>query len=249
MRASRLMLFFSGCFVLLQCVDFFLTWALLETGVRPDVYEANPVANTILACQGWRGLAGFKAMCTAVALGAGLLASIRRPAVGLRLLAVEVLIMAGVVGYSAVLVQGGAPPEGSRELPSLESHSTRLSGCITEMRRFDYSREMICRRVVAGKLTLPAGIERMGECITSYAPRLSRNQQLRLPEVRHPGQIAAYLYHHTSRLLDDDAPGRAALDRIEREIARRFPTAPRIKADLHTGGIIPKWSCRVAHQS
>jgi hypothetical protein len=249
MRASRLMLFFSGCFVLLQGVDFFLTWALLETGVRPDVYEANPVANTILARQGWGGLAGFKAMCTAVALGAGLLASIRRPAVGLRLLAVEVLVMAGVVGYSALLVQGGAPPERSAEISAMESHSNRLGGCITEMRRFDYSREMICRRVVEGKLTLAAGIERMGECIASYAPRLSRNQQLRLPDVRHPGQIAAYLYHYTSRLLDNDAAGRAAMSRIERDISRRFPTAPRIKAGPQTGGIIPKWSCRVAHQS
>src|SRR5262245_2234718 len=111
MRASKLTILFSGCLVLLQGVDFLLTWTLLEGGVRSDVYEANPLANAILVRQGWQGLAGFKAVCTGIALGAGLLASIRRPAVGLRLLAVECVVMLGVVGYSAALLQKPAEPE------------------------------------------------------------------------------------------------------------------------------------------
>jgi hypothetical protein len=241
------MIFFSGCFVLLQGVDFLLTWALMESGVRTDVYEANPLANMILARKGWLGLAGFKLACTGVALAAGLAASIRRPAVGLRLMAVEVLAMAGVVGYSAMLVHGGAPAKTSDDLPALRSRSTEITGCITEMRRFDYIRGVICRRVLQGEETLVAGLERLRDCIASYAPRLSKSQRERLPDTRKLDQVAAYLYHHSSRLSDDDAVSRAGLERLAREVALYFPEAPRVKVSDLRGGGSPAWSSLAAY--
>jgi hypothetical protein len=241
------MIFFSGCFVLLQGVDFSLTWALLESGVRTDVYEANPLANAILARKGWLGLAGFKLVCTGVALGAGVAASIRRPAVGLRLMALEVLAMAGVVGYSALLVHGGTPAKTIDDLPALESRSNEISGCLTEMRRFDYIRGVICRRVLQGEEGFVAGVERLRGCIASYAPRLSKSQRERLPDTRNLDQVAAYMYHHSSRLSDDDAVSRAGLERLAREVARHYPEAPRIKlSDLQRGGS-PTWSSLTAY--
>src|SRR5687768_13949684 len=80
-------------FVLLQAVDFAFTWKLL--GARADVYEANPLARTVLESGGWGGLALFKCAVTALALAAALLVARRRPAASLRLLAGLCLLMLG----------------------------------------------------------------------------------------------------------------------------------------------------------
>src|SRR5262249_36530688 len=57
----------------LQAADFVLTWLLVSGQVHQDVYEANPLANAVLARAGWLGLAAFKLGCAGLALGTALL--------------------------------------------------------------------------------------------------------------------------------------------------------------------------------
>ncbi|MFO0843196.1 MAG: DUF5658 family protein [Gemmataceae bacterium] len=247
MRPSCLRMLFSGCLILLQGVDFLFTWALLDGGMHLDVYEANPVANAILARQGWLGLAGYKGLCTAVALVAGLVVSARRPAVGLRLLAVECLVMSGVVGWSAVLVQRPAETQ-HNEMTLLEQRGHQLHDRIKCTHQFHVAREEICRLVIRGEAGLYVGLERMRTCIESNRPKLTRAQQRGLPDTRYTAQVAAYLYHHCSRLLELEPGGAARLESLGRAIGRRFPTAPRIKASMPLDFPAPRWTCQATQE-
>src|SRR3954453_14118100 len=79
--------------VCLQLADLICTYLLLEGGQRLDVYEANPLARTILDGGGWAGMTLFKLSLTAVIISAALLTSRRRPAVAVRLLSVLCVLM------------------------------------------------------------------------------------------------------------------------------------------------------------
>lgn len=244
MRASCLSLLFAGCLISLQCVDFWLTRALLEGGVRADVYEANPLAKAVLARQGWSGVAVFKGLCTAVALGAGLIASVRRPAVGLRLLAAECLVMSGVVGWSAMLVRQPSESQDTKPVSGLEQRSHQLLECLAVTQQFHEARVEICRLVIRGETSLHVGLERLRECIESNRSMLSRAQQESLPDTRHTAQVAAYLYHHCSRLLERQPGGAMRLELLGQAISQRFPTAPLVKIDTLSDLPAPNWSSR-----
>src|SRR5262245_39554998 len=88
-----------GTLCALQTADFVLTWLLVSGQVHRDVYEANPLANAVLARGGWVGLGAFKLSCAALALGTALLVWRLRPATGARLTGVLSLAMLLVVGY------------------------------------------------------------------------------------------------------------------------------------------------------
>src|SRR5262245_46996891 len=49
-----------AAFVCLQAADLICTYLLLDGGRRADVYEANPLARSILHAGGWAGVALFK---------------------------------------------------------------------------------------------------------------------------------------------------------------------------------------------
>lgn len=229
----------AACLVVLQAADFCLTWLLLASGLRSDVYEANPLALRILREHGWFGLAVFKGGCSLIAMTAALAVSRSRPAAALRLLVVLCLVMAGVVGYSGVLV--AAPtntPE--QDVVRLERRATEIGNSITHIARFGQAREKICREVLVNPADLPAGVAKMRECVASLDPAL-QNKRNPLPALRDDNQVAAYLYHHASRVAATDADLRAQMDRLTAAMAQRYPAAPRMDVMNMARGVVPCW--------
>jgi hypothetical protein len=93
-------------FVLLSLADLALTWWLLSSSAG-GVYEANPLANWLLARHGWLGLAGFKTAMVVLVIGlVGLIARTRPRAAG-RVLGFGCAAVAVVVLYSASLCGAG----------------------------------------------------------------------------------------------------------------------------------------------
>jgi hypothetical protein len=231
----------AGCLILLQGADFLLTWVLLGVSARPDVYEANPLANAVLARHGWVGVAAFKALCGAVALGAVVLAGRRSPALAARLLTAQCMIMAGVVGYSAALV---ARPDGGdgHRLAALEAAVARTDGKFAALERFAAERAEICRALLAGEHTFATAIERMGACLDRHGHLLTPLHRSRLPDVNRPSQVAAYLYHYCSRVLDGAPQQGYSLQRVGEELRRQYPGAPRRRGMLPPQGKVSIWA-------
>src|SRR2546423_13917045 len=93
-------------YVLLSCLDLFLTWLLVD-GVG-GTYESNPLAASILARSGWAGLAVFKAGCVAIVLVTGMCLWQRRPRAARFVLGLGCATALAVVGYSLWLTDLGA---------------------------------------------------------------------------------------------------------------------------------------------
>src|SRR5262245_42074091 len=202
MRHPRRPLFvLVGCLILLQAADFCLTWRLLASGVRGDVYEANPLANHVLSRFGWLGLAGFKSACSMVALSAVLLVCRHRAAAGARLLVLLCMVMAGVVGYSGALLS--APTDSNDEhLSSLRLEYHQIGSSIAAIREFAAHRSAICRDVLDERIDLPIAVERMRACIARFAPAVRNSNRDAYPDLGDDNGVAAYLFHHASRLHD-----------------------------------------------
>jgi hypothetical protein len=98
-------------FLLLSLADLGLTWVLIRHGLG-FVYEGNPVAAWCLGCQGWAGLAVFKAVMVLTCSGLSAAISRRRPCTGGRVLAVSCVVTAAVVLYSGYLALACAGPLG-----------------------------------------------------------------------------------------------------------------------------------------
>ncbi len=225
MRHPRRSLFvLIGCLVLLQAADFCLTWALLASGIRGDVYEANPLANYILTRYGWAGLASFKSVCSMVALGAILLISRHRAVAGSRLLVVLCLVMGGVVGYSGALLS--APTDkGDEHLVALRRESHQISYSLVALSRLDVYRSAICRDLLDARIDLPTAIERMRNCITHFAPVVHPSSRIDFPNVENPSSLAGYIYFHfhATRLLNKHPDLEPKLGLLARETKERFP--------------------------
>lgn len=237
----------AACLILLQGVDFLLTWLLIDGGCRSDVYEANPLANAILIRQGWFGLASFKSVCAVIALGAALLTSRRSLVLGERLLAIQCLILGGVVGYSGVLL--AEPNRHQEHIANLEASADQLDGKIADLHRLEQVRAAICRRVLEGKDDLATGIEQMRNCLATFSPNLMDAQRIRLPNLDQPSQLAAYLYHHCSRLLHRFPQAQEHLYRLGEEIGRRYPSAPRYDERVPPIDGMPMWTYETAQAS
>lgn len=239
--ALRPVLALTSCFVLLQGIDFFFTWLLLEGGIRQDVYEANPVALAILSRHGWAALAGFKALCSLVALGAVLLACRYYGTVGLKLLALLCLIMGGVVGYSGVLL---AQPTDSRMslMVREESREVMLMHRIRHVQGFDRERTEICKKLLRGDLDLQAAMVQIRLCLQRYDLLLSAVEKQRLPDFTQPDQVASYLYHYSSRVAEGSPQLLPVLERIGSEMQQRYPSAVRVQRISANPLHLPVWS-------
>ncbi|MBX9627184.1 MAG: DUF5658 family protein, partial [Gemmataceae bacterium] len=102
-------------FVFLSLADLALTCWLVSRPGGP-VYESNPAAAWALGRFGWAGLAAVKALSVGLALAVLVPVAVRRPRVAERVLGVGCVVLAGVVGYSAlVAVPAAAAFDRSRE--------------------------------------------------------------------------------------------------------------------------------------
>ncbi len=232
----------SSCLILLHGVDFYLTWGLLESGVRSDVYEANPLANSILERHGWSGLAGFKILFGSIGLAAGLILCWKRLTLGLRILALQCLLMAGVVGYSATLISH-VPKYDLPPVVDLEQYGRKLQAHFASQQQFEEERTRICQSVLQGTCSMREGLQQLRELIQTHRHSFLADQRRQLPALNQDSQLAAYLYHHCSRLATEPAT-RASLRRLSRQIARAYPQAPRIHALRTAPGVVPAWTAQ-----
>src|SRR5262249_59104208 len=169
-------------------------YVLLDGGPRADVYEANPLARTILHTGGWAGVALFKFSLTAVAVLAALLVSRRRPAAALRLLGLLCAVLLGVNGYSACLL---ASPDAEAVAQRRENeHADRIDRRLADVREYRGLRTAICDAVLDGECDRAEASARLAGLIADYGPRLRLPGVARLPEPSRPGELEAYLSYH-----------------------------------------------------
>ena len=196
-------------FVCLQVADLVSTYLLLDGGRRADVYEANPLARSILHAGGWAGVALFKFSLTAVAVLAALLVSRRRPAAALRLLGLLCAVMLGVNGYSGTLL--ASPGAEAVEQRRMSEAAEQLDRRIATAREFGDARTAICDSVLDGACDVPEATSRMAALISTYTPRLKLPRTARLPEPSRPGELRAYLsFHLHQRAVARGTTGRLA---------------------------------------
>jgi hypothetical protein len=229
----------AGCLALLQAGDLALTYLLLGGGHRPDVYEANPLAAALLARHGWAGLGTLKLVCSLAAATAALLVCRRHAAAGARLLVGLCLVMAGVVGYSGTLL--ARPPAVPTEVSAALERGSRLDDRVARVQRLDARRADICLAALEGRHDLAEGVEQMRACLGAYGPALTTRVRAMLPDLEEPGEVAAYLYHHASRLVHDYPGLRGGLRRLAAEVAWRYPGSPIIDAPPQGLPAVPSW--------
>jgi hypothetical protein len=230
----------AGCFVLLQAGDFLLTWLLLDSGRRPEVYEANPLALAVLSRLGWAGLGGFKCLCSLVTLIAVLALCRRHARAGARLLAGLCTAMLAVVGYSGALLAQQADPE-SAKIDALLRQGSLLEGRIAALHDFDATRAAICKDLLAGKDDFPAAVGRMARCLARFSPALTPLRRRSLPDPGRPDEVAAYVYYHAYR-IGSYGRLRPRLADLAAEMACLYPAAPRLEGPFPDRGNRRPWS-------
>jgi hypothetical protein len=92
-----------GCYVVLSCLDFVLTFALIRLS-DGMAYEANPIAALCLDELGWGGLAAFKLALVTVFVGTVGYVMVKRKWIGAVLAVYGCSMMLGVVLYSQDLI-------------------------------------------------------------------------------------------------------------------------------------------------
>src|SRR5262245_23022477 len=156
--------------VCLQAADLICTYLLLDGGHRADVYEANPLARTILQAGGWAGVALFKFSLTAVAVLAALLVSRRRPAMAARLLGLLCAVLLGVNGYSACLL--ASPDAEAAYERQVNEMCERLDRQVAPTREFCGVRTAICDAVLDGKCDRAEASQRLAGLVADYGPKV-----------------------------------------------------------------------------
>lgn len=240
MRLSfSLVLVLPICLILLQVSDFALTWLLLEGNWRTDIYEANPLARGILLNRGWLGLAGFKAACTFVAVGASFAICLYRPLLGRLLFTAQCLAMTLVVAHSLNLLLRShqapiRPDEGV-------VHDTSICDSLKALQQFSTERTELCRQINAGQVDLKVGVTRMRNIIQRLAPHIPTPQRKNLPQLQDSRQMARFLYHHCAQLLEGSRDERARMNRLTAQMHRHFPDVSREKENARRRHDIPSW--------
>jgi hypothetical protein len=236
-----------SCFILLQGADFLLTWLLVGSGHRTDVYEANPAALSILSRFGWAGLGMYKLAFTVIAAGAVLLVWQRRATTGRRLACFLCLAMLTVVGYSGVLLSRPQDPVVA-SIPALKARDSAISWQIEQLQHFMRQRNAISQDLLTGKIDCHQAIARMAELIQVGSASLARHHRSVMPRPDRPTELASYLYHHTSRLATDHPRWGARLTELRRELAEGYPAA-RFLAGFNERGEPNPWTPVVATTS
>jgi hypothetical protein len=178
----------------LQTADLICTYLLLDGGNRADVYEANPLARSILEMSGWLGLAAFKVLFTAIATTACLALARRRPAVALRVLTGLCVVMLGVNAYSGTLL--ASPDANAVAEREANEDAESLDQKATVRRDFVQRRNAICDAVLAGECDTNQAAARLSETIREFSSSLYLPAAARLPDASNSGQVLVYLSFH-----------------------------------------------------
>jgi hypothetical protein len=211
----------AGSFVLLQAVDFCLTHLLLA-GVRPDVYEANPLATHILKDHGWLGLGIFKLLCTLAGLIAVGLLWRQCAAAAQRVLVVMCLIMVSVVVYSGTLLAGSVDPAADH-MSVLRKEANIIAERFDRLRKFEDLQVRVCEDYFAGRDSLDEALARMGQCLEVHTHHLLSAHRDNLPKASRKDHVAAYLYLKVSTLAHSRIGAGERLMHLRQTIHDRYP--------------------------
>ncbi len=207
-------------FVLLNWVDWFLTWRMIDTE-ETSIYEANPLARAILERAGWGGLLVFKGTMVAVASGLVLLVAWRRPHLAMRALVTGCLLVGGTVIYSLSLASWNAREE-QRSDEEARAKMAILDERFQSASDFETVRRKASRELAAGRLTL-----------AETAARLSLHPKLTDPGFRRALMLFYKGASDTQRLADllvrltlDDLHANAAEKRaVEQRLREQYAEA------------------------
>ena len=195
--------------VCLQAADLTLTYLLLDGGRRADVYEANPLARSILQAGGWLGMALFKSSLTGVTVVAALLVWRRRPAAAAWLLGLLCAVVLGVNVYSGTLL--ASPGAEAAEERRLNEAGEELDRQVALAREFAELREAICDDLLDGKCDVAKASGRLAGLVADCGPKMRLPGVARLPEPSRPGELRAYLsFHLYHRAVRRGVTGRLA---------------------------------------
>ncbi len=190
-------------FLTVSALDLMLTWRLLAQPAS-CFYEANPLAQYVLAVSGWWGLTLFKVACAGTVVGVSALLARRHPRAARALLVGAVPVVCLVVGYSLCLI---AVSSERNELAEAHQRSVDL-----EYRNRDqkvYARKLAqgARAILANQQTVAAAARQLHVDLASlrynplsvlaiYYPSLSDEARLAISLVRE----ANFIMHEEARV-------------------------------------------------
>jgi hypothetical protein len=219
--------------VCLQAADLICTYLLLEGARRGDVYEANPLARSILRAGGWSGVALFKFSLTGVAVLASLLVARRRPAMAARLLGLLCAVMLGVNVYSGTLL---ASPGADAEERQVNEARERLDRQVAGIKGYCDVRRAICDAVLDGECDVAEASSRLAAAITTYGPQMQLPRTAGLPDPSQSAEVQAHLNVH----LYDRAAARGLLDRLAKLGSPAWPRCVNRGGVSHRGHDSPE---------
>jgi hypothetical protein len=106
-------------YICLGAIDFIDTYVLIERG-DGTVYESNPLAARWLKDYGWKGLAVYKILATALLVVPVLLLRVKRPQTAAILATVACLTLLAVTLYSRNLLTTNGIDQDFKESPGVE---------------------------------------------------------------------------------------------------------------------------------
>jgi hypothetical protein len=145
-------------FVLLSLSDWVLTWAVIRNGLG-HVYESNPVAAWFLHCQGWAGLALYKAAMVLTSSSLSTVISWRRPRTGGLVLSLGCGVSAAVVLYTGYLYLACAGP--LDEDRNARQETVRRQEQQTRVKELLRLQEGLAEEMVAGRLGLSEAVAQL----------------------------------------------------------------------------------------
>jgi hypothetical protein len=201
-------------FVLLSLADLALTWTLIHNG-SGSIYESNPVAAWCLRCQGWIGLAIFKAVMVLSILALSVVISRCRPRLGGRVLALGCGVTASVVLYSGYLCFDVASAEPPAAEPIVLARSHRIERDSERLHHFLHLENELAGKLADGRCDL-------SEALATYEPAAKEQNLTWLKGLSLSAGVGSDREGLAIRLMSVCVAKRSGRPQAARELAARL---------------------------
>jgi hypothetical protein len=206
-------------FTAMSLADLFLTCFLLrESGGR--VYEGNPVADWWLNAWGWVGLACFKVFAVLLVVGLSAAVSVRRPALGGKVLIFGCTVLTGVLLYSCALV---GEVQANRRYHQVMARARWLERAHESQKRFNAIIEALGNDLLRRRRTLAEAVGALARTEKARDQVFLNLLRDRNPACSDLGLLAVSLIENTLELVaEKPAQAEAIFQRLRGEYEAIF---------------------------
>jgi hypothetical protein len=206
-------------FLGLSLLDLALTRWLIQPG-SAELREVNPIARWCLSSGGWAGLASFKLVTVALALGLFVLIARFRPGTGARVVNVSCLAVGLVVAYSGYLLASNrtAVAEIHRQADKAE----QLQREWRKDREEQAVLEALAADLAAGRCTLAEACRRWKGCQAEDPARLRCLRAVLHRDSDEECAALVLMRHAVFSVRNDPEAARGLADRLGDDFEREF---------------------------